>query len=134
MPCPFTVLAGTLKKRSGLNGVWAWKARNLSGRKFIIRNSAIRNSQLETVLPDGYIIETSPAAGNWWHQAASVLEHGRLMAIDYGFTADEMFSPSRTSGTLRAYFRHHVTDDLLANVGEQDITAHVNFSGNSNHW
>ena len=50
------------------------------------------------------------------------------MTIDYGFTANEMFSPSRTSGTLRAYFRHHASDDLLANVGEQDITAHVNFS------
>ena len=50
------------------------------------------------------------------------------MTIDYGFTANEMFSPSRMSGTLRAYFRHHASDDLLANVGEQDITAHVNFS------
>ena len=57
-----------------------------------------------------------------------MLSHGRLLAIDYGFTAAEMFSPARTNGTLRAYFRHHVTDDLLANPGEQDLTAHVNFS------
>ena len=49
------------------------------------------------------------------------------MTIDYGLTADEMFLPSRTSGTLRAYFRHHASDDLLGNVGEQDLTAHVNF-------
>ena len=39
-----------------------------------------------------------------------------------------MFSPARTSGTLRAYFRHHASDDVLANPGEQDLTAHVNFS------
>jgi SAM-dependent MidA family methyltransferase len=32
------------------------------------------------------------------------------------------------NGTLRAYHRHHVTTDLLANPGEQDLTAHVNFS------
>jgi SAM-dependent MidA family methyltransferase len=105
----------------------------LEGGKFVwakIQNSqfAIRNSQLETILPDGYIIETSPAAENWWHQAANILAHGRLITIDYGFTADEMFSPSRKHGTLRAYFRHHASDDLLANVGEQDLTAHVNFS------
>jgi SAM-dependent MidA family methyltransferase len=50
------------------------------------------------------------------------------MMIDYGFTADEMFSPSRTRGTLRAYFRHHASDDILANIGQQDLTAHVNFS------
>jgi SAM-dependent MidA family methyltransferase len=39
-----------------------------------------------------------------------------------------LFSPARPHGTLRAYFRHHASDDLLANVGEQDLTAHVNFS------
>jgi SAM-dependent MidA family methyltransferase len=85
-------------------------------------------ASLLAVLPDGYTIETCPAAENWWRQAARALRHGRLMTIDYGLTADEFFSPSRTRGTLRAYFRHHATDDLLANPGEQDLTAHVNFS------
>jgi SAM-dependent MidA family methyltransferase len=80
------------------------------------------------VLSDGYTIETCPAAEDWWRGAANVLEHGKLMTIDYGLTADELFLPSRPRGTLRAYFRHHAGDDLLANVGEQDLTAHVNFS------
>jgi SAM-dependent MidA family methyltransferase len=80
------------------------------------------------VLPDGYTIETCPAAESWWREAAGILERGKLMTIDYGLTADELFSPSRPRGTLRAYFRHHVSDDLLANVGGQDLTAHVNFS------
>ncbi|HZL79585.1 MAG TPA: SAM-dependent methyltransferase, partial [Candidatus Limnocylindrales bacterium] len=84
-------------------------------------------AELLAVLPDGYTIETSPAAANWWREAASVLAHGKLLAVDYGHTAGEIFSPGRTRGTLRAYFRHHVSDDLLANVGEQDLTAHVNF-------
>ena len=78
--------------------------------------------------PDDYTIETSSAAESWWREAAGILECGKLLAIDYGLTADEQFSPARTNGTLRAYFRHHVSDDLLANVGEQDLTAHVNFS------
>ncbi len=86
------------------------------------------NPELENVLPDGYTVETSPAAESWWREAANVLGQGRLLALDYGFTADEMFSPSRLRGTLRAYYRHRVTDDLLANPGEQDLTAHVNFS------
>lgn len=121
---------------------YGWDAKNkkwfewgvaVEGEKFVwakISNSqfAIRNSQLESVLPDGYIIETSPAAENWWREAASVLEKGKLLAIDYGFADDELFSPSRANGTLRAYFRHHVTHDILANAGEQDLTAHVNFS------
>lgn len=85
-------------------------------------------SSLLEVLPDDYTIETSPAAENWWRAAANILSHGKLLAIDYGFTAEEQFSPSRTRGTLRAYHQHRVSDDLLAQPGEQDLTAHVNFS------
>ncbi|MGA3164223.1 MAG: SAM-dependent methyltransferase [Verrucomicrobiota bacterium] len=113
--------------------VWFEWGVAVDGEKFVwakIHNSqfAIRNPQLEAILPDGYTIETTPAAQNWWREAASLLQRGKLMTIDYGFTADEMFSPSRTRGTLRAYFRHRAGDDLLANVGQQDLTAHVNFS------
>jgi SAM-dependent MidA family methyltransferase len=85
-------------------------------------------SSLLEVLPDNYTIEVSPAAENWWCTAAGILSRGRLLTIDYGFTADELFSPARPRGTLRAYHRHRVSDDLLAHAGEQDLTAHVNFS------
>jgi SAM-dependent MidA family methyltransferase len=106
---------------------------SLAGEKFVwtkIPNpqSAIRNPQLESVLPDNYTVEISPTAENWWREAAGVLAHGKLLTIDYGFNSDEQFSPSRLKGTLRAYHRHHVSDDLLAHPGEQDLTAHVNFS------
>lgn len=92
--------------------------------------SSIRDlpSALLTVLPDGYIVETSPAAEQWWRDVAGVLVHGKLLAIDYGLTDEEQISPGRLRGTLRAYHRHQVSDDLLANVGEQDLTAHVNFT------
>ena len=89
--------------------------------------SVLPSSLLE-VLPDGYIIETSPAAENWWRDAANILTHGKILALDYGFTAEEMISPARVNGTLRAYAQHRVSDDLLANPGEQDLTAHVNFT------
>jgi SAM-dependent MidA family methyltransferase len=91
--------------------------------------SSIRHlpSSLLSVLPDGYIVEDSPAAENWWRAAAGIFTQGKLLAIDYGFTAEEQFSPARVKGTLRAYHRHQVSDDLLAQPGEQDLTAHVNF-------
>ncbi len=125
---------------------FGWDAKNkkwfewgvaVDGKKFIwaeIPNSDSPSSvfhlppSLLEVLPDGYTVETCPAAENWWRDAANILERGRLLTIDYGLTNDELFSPGRMRGTLRAYFRHHATDDLLANVGEQDLTAHVNFS------
>src|ERR1039457_176350 len=83
--------------------------------------------ELLAALPDGYTIETCPAAEDWWCEASGVWERGKLMTIDYGLTADELILPSRPRGTLRAYFRHHAGDDLLANVGEQDLTRNVNF-------
>ena len=89
-------------------------------------------SPLLQVLPDGYTIEDSPGAAGWWHEAAGVLSHGKLLAIDYGFTAEEQLSPARTNGTLRAYHRHQVSADLLANPGAQDLTAHVNFTAIQN--
>jgi len=107
----------------------------LEGEKFVWAKIQTPDAKPRTpdpalgdVLPDGYTIETCPAAENWWREAATILERGKLMAIDYGLINDELFSPGRMRGTLRAYFRHHATDDLLANVGEQDLTAHVNFS------
>jgi len=92
--------------------------------------SAILNlpSSLLDILPDGYIVEDSPAAANWWRDSAQALKHGKLLAIDYGYTAEEQISPARLNGTLRAYHRQQVSADLLAQPGEQDLTAHVNFS------
>ena len=83
---------------------------------------------LLAVLPDGFTTETSPAAAMWWRRAAASLTCGRLLAFDYGLSAGEFLLPQRANGTLRAYHRHRLNDDVLARVGEQDITAHVNFT------
>ena len=84
--------------------------------------------ELLDVLPDGYTLETSPVAERWWSEAARAIQHGRLLTFDYGFSAEEMISPGRLNGTLRAYRQHQQVDDILADPGQQDITAHVNFS------
>jgi SAM-dependent MidA family methyltransferase len=84
--------------------------------------------ELLAVLPDGYTIEISPAAGQWWRAAAERLSRGKILTIDYGLTDDDLFLPTRKNGTLRAYHQHHLADDVLARPGEQDLTAHVNFS------
>ncbi|HTI99752.1 MAG TPA: SAM-dependent methyltransferase [Dongiaceae bacterium] len=85
-------------------------------------------AELQAVLPDGYVVEVAPAAVQWWRQAALALRAGKLLALDYGLAASELFIPERTTGTLRAYHQHQVSADLLAQPGEQDLTAHVNFT------
>lgn len=85
-------------------------------------------ASLLEVLPDNFTTEINPAAESWWRLAANHLVAGKLMTADYGLAAEEFFLPSRKNGTLRGYHRHRFADDLLANPGEQDLTAHVNFS------
>ena len=84
--------------------------------------------ELLAALPDGFTTEICPAASAWWRAAAGRVQHGKLLTLDYGLAAEEFFHPERRDGTLRAYHRHRVSPDLLAHVGEQDLTAHVNFS------
>jgi SAM-dependent MidA family methyltransferase len=85
-------------------------------------------AQVAAVLPDEFVIEVSPAAIQWWSRAAASLDCGKLLALDYGWDGWEWLRPGRADGTLRAYSGHRVCGNLLANPGEQDLTAHVNFS------
>ncbi|NEQ71302.1 MAG: class I SAM-dependent methyltransferase, partial [Symploca sp. SIO2D2] len=48
--------------------------------------------------------------------------------IDYGYSAERYYLPARHQGTLQCYYQHRHHDDPYWNVGQQDITAHVNFT------
>ena len=85
-------------------------------------------TQLSTCLPDGFAVEISAAAVQWWRDAAKCLDRGWLLTMDYGLKVEELFSPSRVQGTLRSYRQHRLVQDVLADPGDQDITAQVNFT------
>ncbi|HEY8343397.1 MAG TPA: SAM-dependent methyltransferase [Calditerricola sp.] len=53
---------------------------------------------------------------------------GYWLLMDYGGTTAERITPERKRGTLRAFCRHAVTEEILARPGEQDLTADVDFS------
>lgn len=95
----------------------------------LIHSASLNPSpELLEILPDGFTIEVCPSAQAWWQQAARLLNSGKLVTIDYGLVADEFFAPHRGNGTIRAYHQHRISDDVLANPGLQDLTAHVNFT------
>jgi SAM-dependent MidA family methyltransferase len=54
---------------------------------------------------------------------------GAAFFIDYGFPEAEYYHPQRHMGTLVCHRAHRMDDDPLADAGEKDITAHVNFTG-----
>ncbi len=70
----------------------------------------------------------------WMQRSAHMLKndtpkkHGFLLTIDYGDKAHELYTRERSRGTLACYFQHQLTERPLVRPGEQDITAHVNFS------
>ena len=83
------------------------------------------DQKFNVVMPDGYTFDVNIAAAQWWITAGKALQAGKLCAIDYFMEDHEVWRPERLSGTARAYYKHRVSGDLLANPGEQDITSHV---------
>src|ERR1035437_60895 len=59
--------------------------------------------------------------------AASSLERGFAVVIDYGYNREEQLA-GRHRGTLKAIRQHSVSDNPYEAPGEQDITADVNFT------
>ena len=53
---------------------------------------------------------------------------GFILTIDYGDTAPKLYTRHRHRGTLACYYHHQLTERPLARPGEQDLTAHVNFT------
>jgi SAM-dependent MidA family methyltransferase len=58
---------------------------------------------------------------------AGIMRRGFLVLIDYGYTRDEQLA-GRHRDTLMTYRRHQAGTNPYEAPGEQDITAHVNFT------
>lgn len=75
----------------------------------------------------GERVEVPLVAHDYAKCAAQLVEHGLFIAIDYGYTRDELLA-GRHRGTIMAYRQHSASSNPYEAPGEQDITAHVNFS------
>src|SRR5271166_4435454 len=83
-----------------------------------------------SVQPDsGERVEVSRAALSWMDRIAAALngKRGFVVVIDYGYTREEQLA-GRQRDTLMTYRRHQARSSPYEAPGEQDITAHVNFT------
>jgi SAM-dependent MidA family methyltransferase len=87
------------------------------------------NDRFKAGVSGPYLTEIHPQAEAFIATLADRLSCGAAFFIDYGFPAAEYFHPQRDGGTLMCHRAHLADTDPLADVGEKDITAHVNFSG-----
>src|SRR5688572_957980 len=79
-------------------------------------------------VPVPYDSEIGLAGQAWMRSLAERLEQGVIFVIDYGFSRREYCHPQRSMGTLMCHARHRAHGDPFERPGEQDITAHVDFS------
>jgi SAM-dependent MidA family methyltransferase len=80
------------------------------------------------MLEEGYQAEVCLEACDWIESVGRALERGFILTIDYGHEARVLYDAPHNRGTLLAYRDHAVSENLLDAPGEQDLTAHVNFS------
>jgi SAM-dependent MidA family methyltransferase len=79
-------------------------------------------------LADGQFADISLEWGAMYEEICAFPRRGLVVTFDYGFPQKQLFDPRiRRFGTAAAYRCQRVTRDLLANPGEQDLTAHINF-------
>jgi SAM-dependent MidA family methyltransferase len=81
---------------------------------------------LDAPIAEGQLADISLEAPRWIERIAAALDRGYHLAIDYGYEDREFFA--RPRGTLMCYWKHQAVEDPYLRIGEQDITAHVNFS------
>ena len=65
---------------------------------------------------------------DWTREISSALDRGFVLTIDYGQQAADLYSPGNNQGTLVCYHRHAVRNDPYQDIGQQDITCHVDFT------
>ena len=82
--------------------------------------------------PAEYRTEVNLAALTWLERVFKKLQRGYIISIDYGYTADRYYNPMRSQGTLQCYYQHAYHNDPYINIGNQDITAHVDFTALQN--
>ena len=92
--------------------------------------------RLGVSLEAGWRVEINLRAVDWIRDAARRLERGFIILIDYGHEARELYSAAHADGTLTSFSRHRSrgpesaleTPAWLRQPGDQDLTAHVDFT------
>jgi SAM-dependent MidA family methyltransferase len=97
------------------------------GYAFADRPTALRPPGGGPFVP-GTTTEIHAQAEAFVRSLAERLRRGAAFFIDYGFPEAEYYHPQRSGGTLMCHRAHRADADPLGDVGDKDITAHVNFS------
>jgi SAM-dependent MidA family methyltransferase len=79
-------------------------------------------------LLEGQHAEAALSACEWISDVGRRLDRGFVLTIDYGREARELYDEHHMNGTMLAYQQHRASEEFYIAPGEQDLTAHVNFT------
>lgn len=90
---------------------------------FTLSPPGLSLAKSSTIIPDGTVMESSPASRDLMRELVHKLrdQRGAALIIDYGYLGDAH------QDTLQAV-KNHVYHPVLKEPGEADITAHVDFA------
>src|SRR5207342_215860 len=88
----------------------------------------VERARNEGPFPDGYRSELLPQLPYWIQAVIGGMRNGAMLFVDYGYPRGEYYNAQRSDGTLRAFYRHRMREDVYAWPGLQDITASVDFT------
>ena len=119
-----------VKLLARLGGVWHERGVVHHQGRFCYadKRSDLRPS-FEVVGTHDYLTEIHQQAEGFIGTLADRLQAGAIFLLDYGFPEHEYYHPQRSMGTVMCHRAHRADGDALADVGNKDITAHVNFTG-----
>lgn len=86
----------------------------------------VQKNLANTMFP--YLSEANLFIDGWIGQCSNMLAKGAMLIIDYGFPRHEYYHPDRNQGTLMCHYQHKAHTSFLMHPGEQDLTAHVDFT------
>ena len=108
-----------------------WQVTDEESKAF---HSSIFDPEYTKMLAMGQRSEWHLDYARWLQRWASRWTRGALLTIDYGDLLPTLYY-RRPTGTARAYYQHRrcTGNEIYARLGEQDITADVNFT-DLVHW
>jgi SAM-dependent MidA family methyltransferase len=104
----------------GVTSTLAWEDR--AAEKALLQEAE------KIVVGRPYVSEINLLLAPWMRSLVDSLARGAIFIIDYGFPRSEYYHPQRAAGTLMCHYQHRSHPDPFAHPGEEDITAHVDFS------
>ena len=105
-------------------GAFVWREGELSDPRLL---DLLRDP--DVTLQPGQVADLAPGWSPLYRELAKRLGRGLVVTCDYGFDRERLLDPRiRLHGTLAAYTRHRVHRNPFVKIGEQDLTAHVDFT------